>query len=556
MDKGCNPSQTIMDVAPHETSSPEGHELDRVLTFEHLICFGIGRSLGAGIYVTIGSALINCAGPSVCLSFIVGGMSAMFTAVCYAEMASQPALCRKSGSAYAYVTASFGPAAGFVCGWFLSLGYILGAAAVARGWASYCAVLLGDMVAPGTWTYTVLFQEHSFLEYSSNGLFSLQLAPVVMLILLLILVLKGTKESANFNTGMTCLNLMIIGVFICIGLLQFDAGNMTPFFQAPHGPGGVTGVVSGAGLVYFAFLGFDGVTALAGEAKQPERTIPKAVVSTVLGVTTIYALCAVALAGMQSANDVSSQAPLTAALQLKGHHKLASLVGFGALMSSAANAFCALLSQPRIWFAMAADGLLPRDLLKVHPTTKVPQSATLLAGLSCALLSGLLHIDHLVKITSASSLAVYSAVALGLCKCKFESSCEKLCPNSKVITQLALVAYACSSTLFGILLPTGSSPFVLSCAATGCILAAIVLIALWVQNHKIGPLGSKQTFIVPGGPVIPLIAVLINSVLMGYIGWETMRHLFLWTMPAIALYVASKAAQDRSIKASERMRIL
>jgi len=522
-----------------DRASGDDRGLARVLGLGEVLCFGLGNCLGAGIYVTVGTAMVTCAGPAISVSFVVGGFSALMTALCYAELASQPELANTCGSAYTYGAATLGPLAGLLCGWYLSLGYLLGAAAVARGWAHYMQVLLGPWGAPGSYLGTQFFKEYAVPGPWTGGLISIEVAPPVLCVLLTCIALTGTKVSAHFNMLLTVANLLVILVFVAVGLYYFDSANMTPFTQAPHGEGGFGGIVAGAGLVYFAFLGYDAVTALAGETKEPGRIIPKAVILTVLCVTAVYTACAVALAGMMPSGSVSTNAPLTAALVAKGASGVAVVIGFGAVLTSAANAFCALIGQPRIWFAMARDGLLPDVMMRVSPGTQVPVVATALAGAACTLLSGTLEVESLIKVTSASSLMVFNVVAIGLCRRRMQQTTLGNVSFARS-TSLVLLSFLCGCLALGFFIPSGLRSVPTYTSGAVCFLAAATVCALWPwQTMAQQAQGDEQVFVVPGGPLVPLVAVLVNSMLLGSLGIGTLTQLIVWTLPALVFYLIS-----------------
>jgi len=524
------------------TPTKDKHDrgLPRVLGLGEVVSFGFGNCLGAGIYVTVGAAMVNCAGPSVFLSFLLGGFSSLMTAMCYAELASQPELAHTTGSAYTYTVATLGPIVGLLCGWYLSIGYLLGAAAVARGWAHYMQVLLGSWAVPGSQLGTLLFEQHVVPGPWPPGLLSVEAAAPMLCLLLTTVVLSGTKTSARFNMALTLVNLLVIIVFVMSGLYYFDSANFTPFTKAPQGDGGLAGIVAGAGLVYFAFLGYDAVTAFAGEARDPSRTIPRAVILTVLGVTAIYTSCAVALAGMVLADSVSTEAPLANALVAKGCHNLATLIGCGAILTSAANTFCALLGQPRIWFAMARDGLLPPWLMGVNPITQVPEVATMLAGLVCIVLSAALRVEMLIKVTSASSLVVFNFVAIGLCKRRTEQAYAHggIGPFINVIS-VALLLFLCGCLMLGVSLQNGLHSLPTYVAMLVCFLAGITVCVLWPWGMSPQDRCAHQVVVVPGGPLVPLVAVLVNSVLLGSLGTDTLKQLIFWTLPVLIFCLLS-----------------
>jgi APA family basic amino acid/polyamine antiporter len=515
-----------------KVSKVESTKLVRCLGFWDLVSFGVGNSLGAGLFVTIGPAAVKYAGPGVALSFLLGAIAALLTALCYAQLATVPGVGSESGSAYMYVYATVGEFAGFVAGWLVSLGYVIGAAAVARGWVDYAQHLAHALhfwqfeafLAPVTIMGHQIFQSAAALCAILAGI-----------------VLLGVRDSTNFNNLVTFCNISVILAIIVIGAREVDPQNWEPFL-----PYGWTGVVQGAGVVFFAFLGFDASTALGGETVDPEKTMPRALIAIVAIVAILYVVVALTLTGMLPLNQIHQEAPLAHAFTEKGSPTVALFVGAGAVGMTVANTFCAILTQPRIWLCMAEHGLLPGWLAEVSPPPRsVPTAGVLIMAALVMLLASSLELSILLGVTSLSCLVVFVGVAAGLLlyHCATEedrSRCWK-----------AISAFYLLGIAHGFLMLNGGA-FQLWLPLTIALAVAAFAIA------RIDYVQKDALFVLPGTYVVPLLAILANSYMTAAMGVTLCLHFLAWLIPGVLIYLlyGQYNSELNGAKAAERMSLV
>jgi APA family basic amino acid/polyamine antiporter len=518
-----------------KVSKIESTKLVRCLGFWDLVSFGVGNSLGAGLFVTIGPAAVKYAGPGVALSFLLGAIAALLTALCYAQLATVPGVGSESGSAYMYVYATVGEFAGFVAGWLVSLGYVIGAAAVARGWVDYAQHLAHAL---HFWQFEaflapVTIAGHSFFQ--SAAALCAVLSGIVLL---------GVRDSTNFNNLVTVCNITVILAIIVIGAREVDTRNWEPFL-----PYGWTGVVQGAGVVFFAFLGFDASTALGGETVDPEKTMPRALIAIVAIVAVLYVVVALTLTGMLPLSQIHQEAPLAHAFSEKGSPAVALFVGAGAVGMTVANTFCAILTQPRIWLCMAEHGLLPRWLAEVSPPPRsVPTAGVLVMAALVMVLASSLELGVLLGVTSLSCLVVFVGVATGLLLylCVTEedrSRCWK-----------ATSAFYVIGIAHGFLMLNGAA-FQLLMPVTMALAVAAFAIA------RINYAQKEALFVLPGTYVVPLLAILANSYMTAAMGVTLCLHFLAWLVPGVLIYMlygqynsdlnGSRAVERMSLVAEE-----
>jgi len=466
---------------------------------------------GAGLFVTIGPAAVKYAGPGVALSFLLGAIAALLTALCYAQLATVPGVGSESGSAYMYVYATIGEFAGFVAGWLVSLGYVIGAAAVARGWVDYATHLAHNMH---------FYQFEAFLSPITIAGQPIYQSAAALCAILAGIVLLGVRDSTNFNNIVTFCNIAVILAIIFIGARQVDPQNWDPFL-----PYGWTGVVQGAAVVFFAFLGFDASTALGGETIDPEKTMPRALIAIVTIVAILYVVVALTLTGMLPLSQIHQEAPLAHAFSEKGSPTVALFVGAGAVGMTVANTFCAILTQPRIWLCMAEHGLLPSSLAEVSPPPRcVPTAGVILMAAMVMVLASSLELSVLLGVTSLSCLVVFVGVAIGLLlyHCATEedrSRCWKA---------------ACSFYLIGVahgFVMLNGNAFQLWLPLTLALLVAAVAVA------RTNYLQKEAAFVLPGTYIVPLLAILANSYMTAAMGATLCLHFLAWLVPGVLIYL-------------------
>jgi basic amino acid/polyamine antiporter, APA family len=409
----------------------EGHPnaLKRALGAGDLIMLAIGAVIGAGIFGSIGSAAAGQvgpngevirlgAGPALIISFLLLGACCALAGLCYAELAS---MIPQAGSAYAYTYATLGEVVAWIIGWDLILEYAVGNVAVAISWGDYFKSLLGGWVTFPDWLTTgyrtaLLSSDpkvHGILDTAPHiaGIPIVINVPAFAIVMLITwLLLLGVRESARANNIMVAVKLIVLALFIVMGMTKIDSANYTPF-----APNGFKGIHQGAAIVFFAYIGFDAISTAAEETKNPQRNLPIGILGGLAICTVIYIIIGIVLTGMVPARSLGAQAdPLAFALNATGLTSIAKIVALGAVFSMAAVLLVFQYGQPRIFYAMARDGLLPQWAAKVHPKTRVPFTTTLLAGVFVAVWSLIGDAGETYDLTNIGTLFAFALVCIGV----------------------------------------------------------------------------------------------------------------------------------------------
>jgi APA family basic amino acid/polyamine antiporter len=416
--------------------------LKRVLTATDLVFLGIGAIVGAGIFATVGTASAGewvggrwvrlPAGPAIILSFVFTGLACSLAALCYAEMASMVPV---SGSAYTYAYATMGELIAWIIGWDLILEYAVGNVAVAISWSGYFQEFLGGFglrfpawmatdyrTAKMAWAAepelrdaAARFAAQAFQDHPT--LFGVPLVfnvPAVFIVTALtILLVIGIKESTRFNNGMVIVKLVALGLFVATALMYVRPENYTPF-----APGGWKGIMGGAAIIFFAYIGFDAVSTAAEEARNPARDVPIGIVGSLIICTLIYIAVAAVLTGMVSYAKLNTPEPLTVALKSVGDSWLlravTGLVALGSVVAHTAVLLVFQMGQPRIFFSAARDGLLPQWAATIHPRFRTPYLTTILTGVVVAGTAAVTNIQEMVDLTNVGTLFAFMVVSAGV----------------------------------------------------------------------------------------------------------------------------------------------
>jgi amino acid transporter len=382
-----------------ETGTDSGQsELARSIGLFQLTMFGVGATIGTGIFFVLSQA-VPVAGPAVIWSFVIAGTVAGLTAVCYAELASAVPV---SGSSYSYAYATLGelPAVGVAA--CLLLEYGVSAAAVAVGWSQYLNELMGNLFG-----FTI--PDPLAQAPEQGGVFNL---PAVILVLLCtLLLIRGASESAKTNAVMVLIKIGVLVLFIVLGITGWNPDNLSPF--APFGLAGVTGA---AGIIFFSYIGLDAVSTAGEEVKNPRRTMPLAILGALVIVTTLYILTTVVAVAAQPYNEFEGQeAGLAAILEkVTGQTWPATMLAAGAVISIFSVTLVVLYGQTRILFAMARDGMLPELFHRVNKRTLTPVPNTIIVAVVICLLAGLIPINFLAEMTSIGTLVAFLVVSIGV----------------------------------------------------------------------------------------------------------------------------------------------
>lgn len=409
-----------IEAAPHVDAgepvegSLEGEAtLRRTLSATQLVMLGIGGVIGAGIFVLTGQAAALHAGPAIMLSFLMASVACALAGLCYAEFASMMPV---SGSAYSYSYATLGEFVAWFIGWCLVLEYLFAASAVAVGWSGYMNSFLGTLGVPlpealATSTFTVTGGE--FMR--TGALFNLPAMFIVLAISTLCYV--GIRQSAFMNTIIVTIKVGVIILFVAFSLQYVNPDNWVPFIPENEGPGrfGMDGVVRAAAIVFFAYIGFDAVSTAAAEAKNPQRDMPIGILGSLAICTVFYIIVCAVLTGMLPYQQLGTPEPVATALQAYPSLLwLRVLVELGAIAGLSSVILVMLMAQPRIFYTMANDGLIPKVFSKVHRRYHTPYIGTIVVGSIACLLAGFLPIGLLGELVSMGTLLAFATVSAGV----------------------------------------------------------------------------------------------------------------------------------------------
>jgi APA family basic amino acid/polyamine antiporter len=392
------------------------HGLKRSLTALDLVMLGIGAIIGTGIFVLTGRAAAANAGPAVALSFIVAGVASAFAGLCYSEMAAMIPI---SGSAYTYSYATMGELVAWIIGWDLILEYLVASAAVSVGWSGYVVAFMHDTFGvdlPKAWTTAPVVWNEAEQHFATTGAV-LNLPAALIVLAVTALLVRGIKESARFNTAIVFVKVTVVLLFIVFAARFVDTANWHPFVPpnaGTFGRYGVSGVLQGATMVFFAYIGFDAVSTAAQESRNPQKDLPIGILGSLSICTVLYIVVSLILTGVVPYAKLSVPHPIALGVEATGQRWLATAVEVGAIAGLSSVMLVMLLGQPRIFFAMAHDGLLPAAAAKIHPRYGTPYVTTIITGVVCAVAGGVLPIDILAELTSIGTLFAFVLVSLGV----------------------------------------------------------------------------------------------------------------------------------------------
>jgi APA family basic amino acid/polyamine antiporter len=471
--------KTLADILEHSVEG--GHTLKRTLGSLSLIALGIGAIIGAGIFVRTATAAGNHAGSAVVLSFILAGIGCAFAGLCYAEMA---AMIPVAGSAYTYAYATVGELVAWIIGWDLVLEYALGAATVSIAWSEYLNKLLQ------TFGYGIPYQWcHSPFESVAGVHGIVNIPALCILAVLSLLLMKGTQESALVNSIIVGLKLAIVITFIAIGWHFIDPANHTPFLPentGSFGDFGWSGVLRGAGIVFFAYIGFDAVSTAAQEARNPQKGMPIGILGSLVLCTILYILFSWVLTGVASYKDFSSgaaghEASVAYAIEhhMPGYAWLATAITVAILAGFSSVILVLLLGQSRVFYSLSHDGLMPKIFSELHPKWRTPWKSNMLLFVLVGLFGGFVPEDVVGDMTSIG-------------------------------------------TLFA---------FVLVCVA---------VIVMRKQNRD-----AHRPFRAPFVPVVPIMGILVCGAMILGEGWENWTRLIVWLVIGFVIYFSYGVKHSR-----------
>lgn len=399
----------IKSVTSLQAEASGEHPLKRALGPLHLIFLGVGCAIGTGIFVLTGTVAAQNAGPGIILSFVLAGTASLFAALCYSEFAS---LVPVAGSAYTYSYATLGEIVAWIIGWNLILEYAVGGICVSIGWSGYVVSLLDQLGLHLPATLTAARGTPVVLADGTHAAALLNIPAVFITAAVTAILIVGIKESARFNNAIVLVKLAVILLFIFGAAHAVVPAHWHPFIPPNTGLPehfGWTGVVAGAGIVFFAYVGFDAVTTAAQESKNPQRDMPIGLLGSLLVITVLYIAVAAVATGVVPYQDLDVPAPIADAASRAGIGWMATLIKIGAIAGLSSVILVLLLGQSRVLWNMARDGLLP-FVSRVHPRFQTPWITTLLTGLGVAVFSALFTVREAGALCSIGTLLAFTIV--------------------------------------------------------------------------------------------------------------------------------------------------
>jgi basic amino acid/polyamine antiporter, APA family len=406
-----------------DTDDPD-HKLKKDLGPLDLVVFGVGVTIGAGIFVLTGTVAASNSGPALALSFVIAAVACGLAGLCYAEFASTVPV---AGSAYTFSYATLGELVAWIIGWDLVLEFTIGASALSVSFSGYLQQLLGDIGV----------DLPRAIASASDGF--IDLPAVVIALLVTGILIRGTKLSSRVNQVVVAIKLTVVAAVIVVGLFYITPDNWSPFVPpsqpAPSSSAGfeqttlittltgvdpavygIGGVIAGAAIVFFAFIGFDVVATTAEEARNPQKDVPVGILGSLVVVTVLYAAVSLIVTGLQSYKDIDPDdaAPLATAFSSQGIGWMGDLISIGACVGLVVVAMILVLGQTRVAFAMGRDGLLPRSLSKVHPTWGTPYRITAITGVVVAVIAGFVDLSTLADLVNIGTLFAFILVSIGV----------------------------------------------------------------------------------------------------------------------------------------------
>jgi basic amino acid/polyamine antiporter, APA family len=492
-----------------------GHQggLKRVLTAMDLTAIGVGAIIGAGIFVLTGTAARDAAGPAIMLSYMFAGFACILAALCYAEFATRLPI---SGSAYTYAYASVGELFAWIIGWDLILEYTIGSSTVAVGWTHYLTQFLSGF----NWVVP------DFILAMPIGPLTINWAAALLIGLLTVLLCIGIKESARFNAAMVIVKLIVVLFVVFAGIPWVKPAHWVPFF-----PYGISGIFQGAALIFFAYIGFDAVSTAAEEVENPQRDLPIGIIASLVICTILYVAVAAVITGMVPYKLIDAGAPLAAAFGSVGNILAQRLIALGGFVGLTTVVLILLMSQPRIYFAMARDGLLLPWFSRVHPRFRTPMNASIATGIIAALMAAAVPISDLHHMVSIGTLFAFVVVSGSVLIMRYKTV-ENPTQSVWVVLQLAL----------------GLGLFCLGLAdklngdwqwahwpslGIGALIAAkpIFQLLTWKATNV------SATFKCPGVPWVPIIAMGANLYMMVNLNADAWIRLVLWLIVGLLIYL-------------------
>lgn len=412
-----------IDRLMYESAASGEDTLKRTLGKTNLMMLGIGAIIGAGIFVLTGAAASHHAGPAVVISFVVAGIACAFAGLCYSEFASMIPI---AGSAYTYAYATLGEFIAWIIGWDLILEYLFGASTVAVGWSGYVVSFLKDfgLEIPAALCNAPIAYDPGTHAYTMTGAF-LNIPAMFVIGIMTWLLVVGIRESANFNNVIVFIKVVVILLFVIFGWSYVKPENWHPFIPentGNFGEFGWSGIIRAAGIIFFAYIGFDAVSTAAQEAKNPQKDMPFGILGSLVICTIIYILVGLTMTGIVYYPLLNDPAPIAVAVNTAGEglNWLRPFIKIGAIAGLSSVILVMLMGQPRIFYSMSKDGLLPASFSKVHKRYKTPHITTILTGAVAMMVAGLFPIGLLGELVSIGTLLAFVIVCGGVLVLRYQ----------------------------------------------------------------------------------------------------------------------------------------
>eukprot|EP00560_Eucampia_antarctica_P009780 CAMPEP_0197829504 /NCGR_PEP_ID=MMETSP1437-20131217/5988_1 /TAXON_ID=49252 ORGANISM="Eucampia antarctica, Strain CCMP1452" /NCGR_SAMPLE_ID=MMETSP1437 /ASSEMBLY_ACC=CAM_ASM_001096 /LENGTH=628 /DNA_ID=CAMNT_0043431239 /DNA_START=15 /DNA_END=1901 /DNA_ORIENTATION=- len=549
-------------------NSSNSQELHRTLNLLDIILYGIGCSVGAGIYSLVGIGA-RIAGPAISISFLICGVACIFTSLTYAELAGRIPV---AGSAYAFTYVAFGELAAWLVGWNMTLGYGISSAVVARSWAEYLVSFTNQVSHSDNIKRVMNWLVAAPIPFIAKEDYTCSPLSIVIIGLCTVILVSGSKESTSFNNLITIINLSMLGLVVILGLGSgsVEVENLQPFV-----PNGVSGIAQGSGFVFFAYLGFDMVSCLSEEVKDPQKNMPKGIVGSLIASMFIYITVALVVVGMAPIDILGSDVPIINALLANAccthseqtmqsatfsvndtcldtkacfpiHNKFlfygSHIVSFGAMFGLTTSTFTGLMGQPRIFYSMARDGLLFEIFGQVNEQTGVPLAGTLITSSFVAVTACFMDLEALANIISIGTLQVFSFVCAGVLILRTDDHVKNMTTNNPSVSfdsktswthrnEVILLIIICAfSSLFFSLSITQNWHNALSIASFIMLLYGSVLL------HMVPMASLTESFSCPAVPTIPLLGIITNSYMIGSMPMSSWFGVSLWLLCGFIVY--------------------
>src|SRR3989449_1035295 len=532
-------------VTELQTEALTDHSLKRALGALNLTMLGIGAIIGTGIFVLTGTVAALNAGPAVVLSFTLAGVASIFAALCYSEFAS---LVPMAGSAYTYGYATLGELIAWIIGWDLVLEYALGAVTVAIGWSGYVVSFLHDV---GIDVPCALAGARGTMVACHDGtqvaaVFNLPAVIIIGLVTTLLVI--GIKESANFNNVIVFVKVAVVLLFIVGAAHAINPVNWHPFIPPQEGPGvyGWSGVMTGAAIVFFAYIGFDAVSTAAQEARNPQKDMPIGIIGSLLICTVLYILVSGIATGVMSYKELNVPDPIAVVADHAGLGWMSTLIKLGAIAGLSSVILVMLLGQSRVFYSMARDGLLPPFVNKVHPKFQTPYLTSIVTGVIVAFFAAILPIRDAASLVSIGTLLAFVIVSagilvrlLGQSRVFYSMARDGLLPpfvnkvHPKFQTPyLSSIVTGVIVAFFAAILPIRDAASLVSIGT----LLAFVIVSVGILVLRLREPNLPRVFKTPWVWFVAPAGAFSAAYLMKSLPWRTWERLIIWFVIVMVLY--------------------